>query len=325
MTLYKTAVKILKATLGIQSNKKELLPRLPFKVEVKSLLTDFKIVEKISYRTNLDGYLTVEEARENPSFEFSGEKARFKGSFLKLTQEASDLRFTLWGNQGFLYRFALYLLEKKHNIYSFHACALYNEKKNALYLIIGGAGSGKTVYLLGGLAKGLKLFSTETVHFRIDNSDISWFMGSLIDNVRFGTLLFDFPQFLPDVETPKLDKVWLEKIALDLSSYKAKFEEIKNLQSVYILFPRIEQGYKGFLLYSIGDKRKAAKALFDNISQKLTETVILYDKIPVPGFHETEMALQRLKNVNRLVQHNSITQIVSILSNPNDCWGDILK
>jgi len=325
MTLYKTAVKILKVTLGIQSNKKELLPRLPFKVEVKSLLTDFKIVEKISYRTNLDGYLTVKEARENPSFEFSGEKAIFKGSFLKLTQEASDLRFTLWGNQGFLYRFALYLLEKKHNIYSFHACALYNEKKNALYLIIGGAGSGKTVYLLGGLAKGLKLFSTETVHFRIDNSDISWFMGSLIDNVRFGTLLFDFPQFLPDVETPKLDKVWLEKIALDLSLYKAKFEEIKNLQSVYILFPRIEQGYKGFLLNSIGDKRKAAKALFDNISQKLTETVILYDKIPVPGFYETEMALQRLKNVNRLVQHNSITQIANILSNPNDCWGDILK
>ena len=112
---------------------------------------------------------------------FSGEKARFKGPFLKLTQEASDLRFSLWGNQGFLYRYALYLLEKKHRIYNFHACALFHEKKDQMFVVIGGAGSGKTVYLLSGLIKGLKLFSTETVHFRIEKNAVTWFLGSLVE------------------------------------------------------------------------------------------------------------------------------------------------
>ena len=147
-------MKILEATIGIEANREELLPHFPLKTEVKSLLTDFKDVESIPYSADLDGYISVEESLEEPSFEFSREKVRFKGPFLRLTQEASDLRFSLWGNQGFLYRFTLYLLEKKHRIYNLHACALYRVEKDHMYVVIGGAGSGKTVYLLSGLAKG---------------------------------------------------------------------------------------------------------------------------------------------------------------------------
>lgn len=323
--MFKIGIKILKTTIGIESNREELLPLLPLKIEVKSLLTDFKDVESIPYSTGLDGYISVEESEGELSFEFSGERARFRGPFLRLTQEASDLRFSLWGNQGFLYRLALYLLEKKHGIYSFHACALYHEEKDQMYIVIGGAGSGKTVYLLSGLSRGLRLFSTETVSFRIDKNDISWFMGSLIDNVRLGTLMHNFPQFLPGTETHEPGDEWQKKIALDLSSYQTRLTELTAPSKVYILFPRIEEGRKGFLLNSIEDKRIAAKALFDNISQKITESVILYDKIPVLGFDEKEMALTRLKYVNRLVLHKTINKIASVLSNPNDCWGDLLK
>lgn len=322
--MYRTGIKILEALIGIQSNREELLPSFPLKTEVKSLLTDFKEVESISYSPNLDGNISVEESAEEPIFELSGEMAKFKGPFLKLTKEASDLRFSLWGNQGFLYRYALFLLEKKHRIYNLHACALYHEEKNHLYVIIGGAGSGKTVFLLSGLAKGLKLYSTETVHFRIKKDDTLWFMGSLVDNVRLGTLMYNFPQFLPNIDTQEAREEWQKKVALDLSSYKTDFEKLTTSTSVFILFPRIEEGRKGFLLNPIEDKRKAAKLLFDNVSQKLTETVILYDKIPVLGLDEKKMALSRLKHMNQLVCHKTIVKIASVLSNPYDCWKGFL-
>ncbi len=322
--VYRKGLIILKATVGIESNRQELLPQLPFKIEVKSLLTDFRNVEEIDYSESLDGYISIRESSQEPLLEFSNNKARFHGPFLKLTEEASDLRFSLWGNQGFLYRFSLYLLEKKHRIFNFHACALYDEKKARLFIVIGGAGSGKTVYLLSGLSRGLKLFSTETVHFRMDRDEISWFMGSLVDNVRLGNLIHHFPHFLPGVESKRNGEEWQRKIALDLSSYRTGFDQLKNPSQVIIIFPRIEEGWKGFKLSLFDDKRKAAKALFENISQKLTETFVLYDRIPVLGFDEKEMADARLSSVNQLAQHRTVTKLASILSSPYDCWGNLL-
>ncbi len=323
--MFKTAVEILKARIGLESNNENLLPVLPPSVEVKSLLTDFKDVERILYSTDLDGYISVEETREEPCFAFSGEKARFSGPFLRLSEEASDLRFSLWGNQGFLYRYTLYLLEKKHSIYNLHACALYHEKRNHMYVVTGGAGSGKTVYLLSGLARGLQLFSTETVHFRKENGAITWFMGSLVDNVRLGTLTHHFPQYLSLMETQEGTDEWQKKAALDFSSHRTSFEEISDPEAVTILFPRIEEGRQGFLINPIHDRRKAARALFDNISQKIAETVVLYDRIPIPGLDEKEMAGRRLNQVNALLEHGTVKLTASVLSNPMECWGDILE
>jgi len=323
--MFKTGLKILEAKVGIESNRRSLLPQFPLKIEVKSLLTDFERVEEIPYSAKLDGHISIEdEARPESYYDFSAEKAIFKGPILKLAKEASDLRFSLWGNQGFLYRYILFLLEKNHRIYNLHACGLFNQKKNILYIIAGGAGSGKTVYLLSGLAKGLKLFSTETVHFRMEKCKISWFMGSLIDNVRLGTLIHDFPQYLPPQNIPQDFDEWQKKIALDLSSHKNDSETITDPE-VIMLFPRIEEGRKGFLLSSFKDKKIAAKAIFDNISQKLSETVILYDKIPILGLDKRELASRRLKSVTELAHHQSIIKIASVLTNPGQCWGDLLN
>jgi hypothetical protein len=322
--MFKTALQILKATVGIETNRDKLLPPIPFDIEVKSLLTDFHRVDRIPYTDDLDGYIQILDSPEIPHYERHGKTFLFSGSFEELSRAASDLRFSFWGNQGFLYRYTLYLLEKFHKIFNLHACALFDQKDHALYLIIGGAGSGKTVYLLSGLAKGLRLFSTETVHFCLKKNQIEWFKGSLVDNVRFGTLVHDFPQFLPDVKLPAPDKLWLEKIALDLSSYATDFETLKEANAVYILFPHIEEGRKGFIQNSINDTNKSSKILFDNITHKIVETTTLYDQIPVLGFDEKDMARLRLKSVNDCVNHPSITQIVSILSNPRDCWGNLL-
>lgn len=323
--MYRLALKILRATVGIETDNKKLLPHLPFTIEVKSLLTDFHRIDPIPYTDDLDGYIRILESPEAPRYERQGRGYIFSGPFEELSCSVSDPRFSFWGNQGFLYRYALYLLEKHHKIYNLHACALFDQKYHALYLIIGGAGSGKTVYLLSGLAKGMRLFSSETVHFNIENNQIEWFKGSVVDNVRFGTLVHDFPQFLPDVKGPDPEKLWQEKIALDLSLFATDFDTLHNTKAVYILFPHVEKGIKGFVQNTVSDTRKSAKFLFDNISQKIVETTILYDQIPILGLDDKEMAQSRFESALECVKHPSITQIVSIISNPKDCWGDLLN
>jgi len=322
--MYKTGIQILKARVGILANRKELLPEFPLHIEVKSLLTDFKEIIKINYAHNLDGHILLENTEGDEIFyEFLDEKVIFRGPLLRLHEQASDLRYSFWGNQGFLYRYVQFLLEKKHRIYNFHACGLYDEKKDYLYIIAGGAGSGKTVFLLSGLAAGLKLFSSETVHFCFEGERILWFMGSLVDNIRVGTLRHNFPQFLPKADC-KISEAeeWQKKIALDLSLYKNKNEILSNPR-VILIFPRIEEGRKGFHLNLIRDKRKGAKAIFDNLSQKIAETVVLYDQMIVPGLDNVELAQTRLKFAYKLAEHSSVIQIASVLSNPYECWRNL--
>jgi hypothetical protein len=325
MYMFNTAIKILQATIGIQSNREKLLPHLTLETKIESLLTDFRAVETLPYSPNLDGNISVNESNSEPSFEKREGHFLFKGPFLKLQKRASDPRYTLWGNQGFLYRYTLYLLEKKHRIFNFHACALYDDDSDSLYVIIGGAGSGKTVFLLSGIQKGLKLFSTETVHFQINQDKVIWQMGSLVDNIRFGTLIFDFPRFLPYGEKPVPQELWQKKIALDLSEYKTHKEIIENPSAVHIFFPRIERGFEKSILNPIKEKRRAIKRLYDNITQKLTESVILYDELVVSGLDEIALAKARLAAVIEFVNKGTNVQISTVLSNPRDCWENILK
>ena len=53
--------------------------------------------------------------------------------------------------------------------------------------------AGKTVFLLEGLTRGWTVFSTEMTHMRVTDSGYEFYKGSLFDNIRLGTLLYDFP------------------------------------------------------------------------------------------------------------------------------------
>ena len=137
--------------------------------------------------------------------------------------------------------------------------------------------------------------------------------------------MYDFPRFSPSYPTPSPDKVWDEKIALDLSAYQTEYMEISDLSSTILLFPHIEEGRKSFVYNSIKNKSKAARLIFENISQKIAETFILYDKVPVVGFEEDQLASKRYNTVRKLVLNPSISHIASILTNPKKCWGDLLN
>lgn len=321
---YRCGIKILEARIGIESNMKELLPSFPPRIEVSSLLTDFMEIEELPYSGSLDGYILIHDDESHPSFFLTPTKAVFKGRLQELVRKASDQRFSLWGNQGFLFRYALHLLEKVHKIYNFHGCALYEEKSHRLFIIIGGAGSGKTVYLLSGLERGLKLFSTEIVHFRHTGKDVEWYMGSLVDNVRLDTLKYSFPRFMPGFEIKEGENLRLRKIAIDLSSYRAEDTRLVN-PSVVCIFPRIEEGRRGFNLSLIPDIRKRTKMLFEHASQKISETLLLYDEITITGLESMDSARLRFDHVSRLSRHFSLKTVGTVLSNASECWGNLLQ
>lgn len=321
-------VQILACRFGLASNREELLPLLPGPIEVASLCTDFHEVLPISWpQEEADAYIFIaDDPFSEPEYQTEGASWFFRGPFVQLSQQASDRRFSFWGNQGFLYRLTLRELEKNHGIYSFHACGLVDEVNNRLYLVVGGAGSGKTVYLLSGLSRGLRLFSTETVHFKLEAGEINWFMGSLIDNIRLGTLRHDFPSFLPPElrREEDLSKEWQKKVALDLSAYRYSSSTLISPGCV-LIFPRIEQGREGFKAWRVEDRRKAARLLFTNLTEKIAPSFVLYDLLAIPGFDSPELAAERLKAVYNLLAHPEVQPPLEVLSNPRDCWGDILN
>jgi hypothetical protein len=322
--MHRIGLKVLQATVGVESNTPALLPHLPFPLEIKSLLTDFHNVEEIAYSPQLDGKICLTDSADTEAAcLYTPEKVHFRGPLLALEAGASDLRFSLWGNQGFLYRYILFLLERRHGIFNLHACAVLDERRRRLFVIVGGAGSGKTVYLLSGLERGLKLFSTETVHCVCREGSLTWFMGSLADNIRLGTLVRDFPRFKPAEIPAHNADLWQKKICVDLSAYKAADETLGDPE-VVILFPRIEEGWPESRITSISDKRKALHLLFDNISQKIAETVVLYDRLVLPGLDEESLARRRLEMARLLASHPTVGRLAAVLSDPAHCWSGLL-
>ncbi len=323
--MFRTALKILKATVGVVSTSPGLLPCLPFPLEVKSLLTDFHLVEEIPFSGGEDGRVVLEETVSgSPECDLTPEVVRFRGPWSALEADASDLRFSLWGNQGFLYRYALFLLERVHGVYSLHACGLWRPERNRLYVVAGGPGSGKTVYLLSALERGLKLFSTETVHFALEADSVRWFMGSLVDNVRLETLTRHFPRFKPQGLSVSGDEAWLGKTAVDLAGYRAESAMLRDPE-VILLFPRIEEGLGECRLAVLDDPRLVTRLIFENISQKISEPVILYDRLVLPGLDSAPLAGRRLEASARLAGHPSLRASFSALSDPAHCWGSLLE
>jgi hypothetical protein len=94
---------------------------------------------------------------------------------------------------------------------------------------------------------------------------------------------------------------------------------------VTLLLPRIEEGRPGLTVTRIAGRKAAAKAVFDNISQKIAETFVLDDRLAMPGLDTPALAAARLSAATLLVGHKTMESISSVLSNPAECWGDFLK
>lgn len=330
MDLYRRAVRIVRARLGLTSNNRELIERSEYFADrvPQSLLTDYHRVQEIPWDGTpgaVDAEVRVLDVPGLPPEIISGaDGVVATGDWTALEAAASDRRYTLFGNLGFLFRYALHVLERQHAIWSFHASAMVDHR-GVLWLIPGGAGAGKTVFLLAGLERGWTVFSTEMTHFRLTEGGYEFYKGALFDNVRLGTLVEDFPAVpgrlglrLPPVPDP-----WGVKVALDLGHVQTP-EDVLRDPPLRIVHPKVESGRARAVVTPIGRRERLVKLLFDSASEKHGSTVLLYDRLPLPSLDTADLARRRLAAMEALVDRARVEGAHSTLCGARTCLEGLL-
>ena len=320
-TTGRRGLRVVEATIGIDSNNQQMLHPSRFSL----LLTDFHALETTAFDEQLDGYLYIyDDPQSQPSITVGPDRLVASGAFGRLEEQCSDPRFALFGNEGLFPRYVLALLEEKHDIFSLHACALYQPDEDKLLVVAGGPGSGKSCFLMSGLEKGLQVFATELVHFRAGR-ELSFFKGSLLDNVRLANLRYDYPQTaqMLGLELPQVESEWTTKLCVDLSAHQVGTAVLVNPE-VVVVFPHIEQRAPAHVLHAIEDQRLVTKGLYDKAAEKVAEPVLLYESLPVPPLPGPQAAQHRFEAVTRLVNLPHLTRAVSVYAAPQTCWEELL-
>ena len=259
-----------------------------------------------------------------PAIALEPDRVLAVGDWTALETANSDRRYSLFGNLGFVFRYAIHALERYHDTWSFHASAMVDDKGD-LWLIPGGAGAGKTVFLLEGLTRGWTIFSTEMTHLRLTAGGYEFYKGSLFDNIRLGTLLYDFPAVADrlGVVLPPSPDPWGSKIALDLRHVQTPADVLVS-PSLRIVSPKVESGRDRAVVTPVGKREKLVKLLFDNATEKQGGTVLLYDAMPVPSLDTPALMGRRLHAMRGLVDRATIKSAWSTLCGARNCMEGLL-
>ena len=254
-----------------------------------------------------------------------GNELFVRGPITQLEGEVKDRRWSLLGNIGLWYRFALYIQELR-GIFSLHAAAIYKPGEHELIVVVGKAGSGKTVFLLEAIKRGYQVFSTEMTYFSLIPEGIRFYRGALFDNIRVGTLLYDFPDAVDriGIELPSVRNPWDHKISIDMHHLSTSQSELDN-PDLSILFPKIEKGIERAIVKDIPDQSELARLLFVSASEKIGSTFLLYEATPIGGLDNHNLATRRWERISELVAGKNweIKQSKSTLAGPKNCMEGI--
>lgn len=325
MHLHRRAIRIVHARLGLVSNNRGLISRAEYFQDrvPQSLLTDYHRVEEFPWSgtpAEMDAELIVLDVPGiAPEVTFAPDRVLAVADWTTLETEASDRRYSLFGNLGLLFRYAIFALERYHQTWSFHASAMVDDKGD-LWLIPGGAGAGKTVFLLEGLSRGWTIFSTEMTHVRLTGAGYEVYKGSLFDNIRLGTLLYDFPAVIDrlGLTLPASDDPWATKIALDLGHVQTPADVLVS-PSLRIVNPKVESGRDRAIVSRLDRREKLVKLLFDNATEKHGGTVLLYDRLPLPSLDTPELMVHRLAAMREFVARATIKSAHTTLCGARNC------
>jgi hypothetical protein len=325
--MFKRAVKIVEARMGLVSNNEKLItePRYFEGQVMESLLTDIHSIDPIPFTDELDAYFVViDDPDIQPQVKVTEKVLTATGHFSRYEKECSDNRYSLFGNLGLFFKYLLVTLERYHGIYSFHASSMYSPSRNTLLLVVGGAGAGKTVFLLKGLEDDWRIFSTEMTHFRFTETGYEFYMGSLYDNIRLGNLIYDFPKVKEKLKVeipPGVTDVWGHKIAIDMKHIAAQFRYLNP--RVTVVDARIESGREQPVVKTVTRREKIVKILFDNATEKLGPTLVFYDVIPVGTFDRPELMRRRLQVMTRFANEVQLNPVKSVLAGAKNCMEGI--
>ena len=333
MNLHRRAIRILHARLGLVSNNGEFLTPPEYFTErvPQSLLTDYHRVDEVPWDgapSGVDAEIRIVDTPElEPAIAIEPGRVLAVGSWTALEAANSDRRYSLFGNLGFVFRYAIHALEHYHDTWSFHASAMVDDKGD-LWLIPGGAGAGKTVFLLEGLSRGWTVFSTEMTHVRLTDDGYEFYKGSLFDNIRLGTLLYDFPTVLERLglalpPSVRPEDAWGSKIALDLAHVQAPADVLVS-PSLRIVYPKVESGRDRAVVTRIDRREKLVKLLFDNATEKHGGTVLLYDRLPVPSLDTPALMARRFRAMHGLVDRATIKSARSTLCGARNCMEGLV-
>lgn len=319
--LFHKTIQICGANFKLVSNKKELL--LFKEGRIADIRTDFYQIKEIKAPPEkIDAHFYMFDENTQAQVQIGSDAVLVQGSLLELERDTQDVRFSLLGNEGLFFRFVLKVLEDKYNIFSFHACSLFDERKGKLYIICGGAGSGKTAYLLKGIEEGLKVFSTEMTHFKFcPDGRLTFYKGSVFDNVRVGNLKYDCPKAceLLNAQFPApTEDEWGTKVPVDFSQLQTSFNCLQDPE-IILVFPHIEQERKKSLVNEVKDKRDIKKRVFDNLSEKIGGTILLYEKICVAGLDTPSCAKNRLLAADRLTRYKKLYKAATVVAGTKNC------
>jgi hypothetical protein len=319
------AVQVCLARLGIRSNAPDLIRRSEYFADrvPQSLLTDYHRVDEVAWDGapgGVDAVMDVLDVSGLPlEIAVQPDRVTAAGDWRAAEAGCSDRRYTLFGNLGFLFRYVIHILERHHDTWSFHASALVDQRGD-LWLIPGGAGAGKTVFLLEGLRRGWTIFSTEMTHLRLTPGGYEFLKGSLFDNIRLGTLLHDFPDVIDrlGLTLPPSKDPWGAKIALDLGHVQTPADVLVN-PALRIVNPKVESGRDRAVVQPVDRREKLAKLLFDNATEKHGGTVLLYDRLPVPSLDSPELMTRRLAAIHDLLDRATVRAAHTTLCGARNC------
>jgi len=313
------------ATIGLASNNEALItdPQYFEAMILQSLLTDLWRIEKAPY-DGADAEFWVRDAHGLPLSmreEEAGRRLVLEGDFSEAERSCSDNRYSLFGNIGLLFKYLLTVLERK-GVFSFHASAIYREEEDRLVMFVGPAACGKTVFILAAIEQGWRVLTVEMAHCEFRDGDLVIHKGALYDNIRVGNLTVDFPGAIEPlrIEIPDTKDVWGHKFAVDMNPVAVEADRLVN-PKVSVVFPKVEMGRGDPEISPVRKGGGLRRRLFDNLTEKIGATLLLYDRLPIPGFDSPEAASARLAFVDQFM--NRVVEARSVLTGPRNCMKGI--